>query len=151
MLNLVHDCKFSKEKKLGFVLCVCAYTLLITKGWDAHWPEPNVLTAVGKGLFSDLTQQKKQAKTKTQCDCLSKEHLCPQKSISQRPAEARGWPHGPSSVNLVSLVTSQTLLLVLTWNQHGYRQAAGICFCWSVGSCYRQTVVGNTDSTVQSY
>ena len=46
-------------------ICVCMCTLLIAKGQDTHWPKPNVLTAVGKELYSELTQQRRQEQTNT--------------------------------------------------------------------------------------
>ena len=82
-------------------VCVCAHvlvcTLLIAKGRDAHWPRPNVLTAVGRGLYSELTQQSKQDETNTAWLCLQKSIFVHKNLFLKRPAEARGWLHGPNS------------------------------------------------------
>lgn len=112
----------------------------MTKGRDAHWPEPNVLTAVGM-LHSELERQTEE-KTNTAWQ------FCGQRaSVSTKIYVLKAsWGPGqaPWTQQLNSGLSCYLTDPVLTWNQHGHRQAAGIGFWWSLCSCCRR----NTNSTM---
>lgn len=118
----------------------CVRVLCSTKGQDAHWPEPNVLTAVGM-LHSELERQTEEKTNTAWQFCGQRASLSPKIYVLKA-----SWGPGlaPWTQQLNSGLSCYLTDPVVTWNQHGHRQAAGIGFWWSPCSCCRR----NTNSTM---